>query len=306
MTGLTASYTPSRTSNVPLRGLVRYSLRMEVNSKRLVGITHFRQHTTSIMDEVADGKTFHLMRDTAVIGHIVPPNALVIDNENLECCLLSNLIDPEADDFARSVIKEGYLAHVGDSVGRVFAWLWNTDTNKAMRWVTYYAQRVANALRDQRYSRPTYDQLWFAVSRGLSVSMRAADIEDFDQLFRTEISLRDPALFSPAELAGEPRPQEPDDPWPDAVANDRGRGFTKRRWRHLEAGQYIPDPTLGYTLPEDDHWCRIESITGADAVLQQSDATPIPFTIDNPDTWLPVVGHTPFYWGTSHLVLRAP
>lgn len=277
---------------------------MEINSSRLIGITQFRQQTSPIMEEVAGGKIFHLLRDTAVIGHVVPPNALVIDNENLEFCLLGNVIDPAADDFARTVIREGYLEHIGDDVGRVFAWLWNANPAKAVRWVNYYAQRFTSALRDLNYSRPTFNQLWFAVSRGLSVTMRAAEIDDFEQFLRTELPNVNAGLFTPAELAGGPRPRDTDDPWPDAVPNDPGRGYTKRRWQHLEAGQFIPNPTRGHTLPDDEHWCRIDSINGAEAVLAQPDSTLVQFTAPDLGTWLPVLSHMPYYWQTIHSTLR--
>ncbi|MCT7367329.1 hypothetical protein A7G45_31140 [Mycolicibacterium llatzerense] len=278
---------------------------MEINSARLIGITHFRQHTSSTIDEVAAGKTFHLMRDNEVIGHIVPPNALVIDNENLEFCLLGSVIDPAADHFALSVINEGYLEHIGDDVGRVFAWLWNSNPTKAVRWVSYYTRRFTGALRGQHYSRPTFDQLWFAVSRGLSVTMRAAEIDDFGRVLRTELPNLNPGLFTPAELAGNCRPRDTDDPWPDAEPNGPGRGYTKRRWHDLEVGQFIPDPTRGHTLPDDEHWCRIASINAAEAVLEQPDATPIHFTVPDLGTWLPVVGHMPYYWQTIKSTLRA-
>lgn len=273
---------------------------MEINSSRLIGITHFRQQTTAIMEEVAAGRTFHLMRDNEVIGHIVPPNAMVVDNENLEYCLLGNVIDPAADQFALTVIREGYLEHIGDDVGRVFAWLWNANPTKALRWVTYYAQRFTAVLRDQHYSRPTFDQLWFAVSRGLSVTLRDAEIDDFRHALRTDLPNLNPGLFTPAELAGGPRPRGTDDPWPDAGPNDPGRGFTKRRWHHLEAGQFIPDPTGGHALPDDAQWCRIDSIDGAEAVLARSDAPPVNVTVPDLETWLPVVSHMPFYWQTVH------
>lgn len=268
---------------------------MEINPHRLIGITQFRQNAAAIMDEVNAGKTFHLMRDTDVIGHIVPPTALLISNENVEYTLLSTLITATADRFATEIISGGYLGHVGDDVGPIIAWLWNADPTTAARWVTFYARRLTNTLRDNRYSRPALSQLWYALSQGLGVSMPNADIDDFGRYLHTEIPRWDADLFTATELAGNPRPRDYDDPWPDAQRQG-DRGYTKRRWCHLEPGQFIPNPTSGHELPTGEQWCRIENIAGPNAELTRSDDSAVKATIADVATWLPVIDDQPYYW----------
>ncbi|MFL0243164.1 hypothetical protein [Mycobacterium sp. SMC-17] len=269
---------------------------MQVNVNRLVGITQFRQQAAAIMEEVAAGKSYHLTRDTEVIGHIVPPNALLISNDSVEIGLLSRLVVPTAERFAKEVMQEGYLGHVGDDVGRIFAWLWNCDPSKAVRWVTSYAAHFIRALRDERYSRPAFSQLWFALARGLGVSLRDAEIDEFEAYLRTEMPGWDPdGLFGQEELAGSPRPREADDPWPDTLQGGK-RGYAKRHWCHLEAGQFIPNPHNGYQLPASEQWCRIDTISGPTATLTQSDGKTVSAQINDVATWVPVINRAPFYW----------
>ncbi|GAA2401420.1 hypothetical protein [Mycolicibacterium llatzerense] len=269
---------------------------MQVNASRLLGITQFRQQAAAIMEEVATGKSYHLMRDGEVIGHIVPPNALLISNDSVEFGLLSRVVVPTAERFAREVMESGYLGHVGDDVGRIFAWLWNCDPATAVRWVTYYAAHFIRALRDERYSRPAFSQLWFALAQGLGVSLRTAEIDEFEAFLRTEMPGWDPdGLFSQAELAGGPRPREADDPWPDTLQGGH-RGYAKRRWCHLEVNQFIPNPHNGHQLPNSEQWCRIDTISGSTATLIQSDGKALSAQIDDAATWVPVINHEPFYW----------
>lgn len=269
---------------------------MQVNAKRLIGITQFRQQTAAIMEDVAAGKSYHLMRDSEVIGHVVPPNALLITKDSVEVGLLSRLVVPTAERFAREVMESGYLGHVGDDVGRIFAWLWDCDPSTAVRWVTSYAAHFIRALRDERYSRPAFSQFWFAIAQGLGVGLRSAEIDEFEAFLRTEMPGWDSdGLFSPAELAGGPRPREADDPWPDTLP-EQNRGYAKRRWCHLEANQLIPNPHNGYQLPTSEQWCRIETITGPTATLTQSGGKTVSAEINDVATWIPVINHEPFYW----------
>lgn len=272
-----------------------YALRMEVNAQRIVGITQFRQQTTAVMEQVREGKTLHLIRDSEVIGHVVPANSLVIDSPNVEACLLLPAIAESANRFAQEVMDSGYMGHVGDDIGLIFAWLWNCDPPSAVRWVAEYAHTFTRALREAGYSRPEFRQLWYAMSTGLGVGLRKADIQDFERFTREQIGAWSSELFTSTELAGGERRRERDDPWPDSYEYG-GRGYAKRRWCHLEEGQMIPNPDAGRGLPSTNDWCRIETIDGATATLVQVDGNKMSTTIADVATWIPVMNKPPYGW----------
>jgi antitoxin (DNA-binding transcriptional repressor) of toxin-antitoxin stability system len=266
---------------------------MEIDTRRLIGVTQARQQLSSLLDDVAEGKPFHLMRENTVIAHLVPARALIVNNSNLESTLVLSVILETARRFAQEVIERGYCASPGDDIGRVLGWLWDCDRDKAVRRLAQFGAELSRTLTDQQYSAPTFHQLWDSLSTSLGVSLSDAGIDDFESYARQHLADYDSNLFSASELAGGPLPSRVDDPWPSA----RGAGQTKRRWCHLEAGQMIPDPTVHQVLPSVDQWFRIDRIDGATAVLRRPDGSESQVTVDDVATWIPVCCTTPYRWG---------
>ncbi len=266
---------------------------MKIDTQRLIGVTQARQQLASVLDDVAAGKPFHLMRESTVVAHLVPTRALVVDNSNLETTLLLPLITKTARRFAQEVIERGYSASPGDDIGRVLGWLWDCDRDKAVQRLADFATELRRALVEQQCSPPTFAQLWDSLSTSLGVTLwTEAAIDDFETYAREHLADWNCDLFSASELAGGPLPAQADDPWPAGC----GAGHTKRRWCHLEAGQMIPDPTVRHTLPSNDQWYRIDQIDGPTAILRSPDGSEKQVTVDDVATWIPVCSAEPYRW----------
>ena len=87
---------------------------MEIDTRRLIGVTQARQQLSSLLDDVAEGKPFHLMRENTVIAHLVPARALIVNNSNLESTLVLSVILETARRFAQEVIDERRQKNVDD------------------------------------------------------------------------------------------------------------------------------------------------------------------------------------------------
>jgi antitoxin (DNA-binding transcriptional repressor) of toxin-antitoxin stability system len=153
---------------------------MEIDATRLIGVTQARQQFASLLDQAAFGKTFHLMRDGAIAAHLVPSCALVVNNRGVEGTLLAPLIHQTAQRFGREFIERGDNANPGDDLGRVLAWLWDCDHDKALRWLGEFSAELALVLAEHQCSPPTFEQFWEALSTSLRVALSDASIDDFE------------------------------------------------------------------------------------------------------------------------------
>lgn len=118
-----------------------------------------RTHFSAVLDDAANGKVTHVIREGQVVAHIVPAgkkvvpaNALVHDNNELLVMMRATL-DSEADWLATDVGQSGFH-QAGDSIGRVLGWIWDCDPEEAVHWFARYSIAVTDQFERRRWARP--------------------------------------------------------------------------------------------------------------------------------------------------------
>lgn len=264
---------------------------MRIDPNRLVPATQAQTRLPALLDAAAAGHATHIVDNERVLAHLLPADALVL-TPDIEEALLGTAVRAEAARFSGEIENAGYH-HVGNTIGQMFSWLWQSSSDSAISWVARYATELADALAARRIGRPPFDPFWKAVRIALDIDAPDTAVQDFETALRTRLhGFTD--LFTAAELAGDTRHRDADDPWPDTTA--AGRCFAKKRWSDVRVGDFVP-PHQGVDLDYDDGWCRIERLDAGQAVLR--DATGQHFTSQAPDdtTWLPTRGREPWQWG---------
>lgn len=268
---------------------------MRLDPKRLVPAVGAGNTLPALLDAAVAGHTTHIVADRRVLAHLVPADTLVV-TDTIEQVLLQPAVRAEATRFADEVEKTGYH-HAGNTIGQLLGWLWDSSADAALRWFAGYATELTAALGDRRIARPPFDPLWKAVRIALDVDLAPDAVTDFEAAARGRLP-EFTGLFTAAELAGQGRQRDADDPWPDATTG--GRCFAKKRWSDVRVGDFVPNHR-GAELDYDDGWCRVEQLAEElDATrvsLRDADGQDMVQTVHDRAVWLPTRSREPWQWG---------
>lgn len=261
---------------------------MRLDRNRIVSATDARTTLPALLDAATEGRTTHILRDRAIVAHVVPADAQLI-TADVEATLQWSVANAEASYFVEEIEQDGYR-NAGDGIGKVLAWAWECSPDTAVRWFRIYVYALFGTLDGLRIGRPAFGQLWSAVRVGLRGFLLDGPIRDFETALRETLS----GVFSAAELAGAGRERDAGDPWPD-IDRPTG-GWAKRRWRDVAAGMYVPDPAWAYVFGERDEWCRVESVAAGEEVLVRRDGGRKTWSVDEA-VWVPYRTKDPYSWG---------
>lgn len=264
---------------------------VKVDPSRAVPADAAAARLPALLAAAAAGRASHLVDGGEALAHLVPPDALVLTGA-IEATLLGAVFDAQAARFAVEVEATGYH-HVGNTVGAVLSWLWESAPAAALHWLAHYADALAAALADRAVAAPPFRALWPAVTIALDFPDHPEQAPAFEAAARRWLTeLTD--LFDPAELAGAERVRGADDPWPDVTAG--GRRFAKKRRRDLRAGDFVP-AEAGADLDFDDRWCRIVALAPAAMTLCDATGQHAAVPIGAPGDLTPVRSREPWQWG---------
>jgi antitoxin (DNA-binding transcriptional repressor) of toxin-antitoxin stability system len=265
---------------------------MKINPQRIMNASDARAAISSVLDNALAGYVTHISREGKIEAHVVPANALVHEGNELDAMMVGAL-ESAARWLADDAIKSGFH-QAGDSIGRVFAWLWDCDPDKAVTWLAAYGISVIEEFQSRGFMRPSFGVLWEVLANALGVGLSRGDIRDFELRARERLPLHI-SPFTLDELAGRPRPRGTDDLWPDTT--DSQHGWVKKRWRDVVVGDFVPNPDFGYELSlGDEHWCRITRIDETAITLSRHDGNALDYA-SSPDQWVPFQCYGPWRWG---------
>ena len=264
---------------------------MRVDSTHLVPADQVGAVLPALLAAAAAGRASHIVRDRQVVANLVPVDALVV-TADVEDALLQPAVRAEARRFAAEIESAGYQ-HAGNAIGTVLGWLWESSSAAAVRWIARYATELTDALTARQVGRPPFDPFWKAVGLALTVALTDDAIRDFEGAVRArpgELA----SVFSTAELTGQGRHRDDDDPWPDVTA--RGRCFAKKRFSDVAVGDFVPSHR-GADLDYDDGWCRVEELRTGQVVLRDADGQNLTQPVEEPAAWWPTRSREPWQWG---------
>lgn len=245
----------------------------------------------TLLDAAVAGRATHIVRGREVAAHLIPADTLVL-TDDIADLLLRPAVRAEATVLSGAIENDGYH-HAGNTIGQILGWLWESSADAAVGWTAFYATELTEALAARRVARPPFDPFWNALRMALNVGLTGDATRQFETALRARLSdFTD--LFTSAELAGQDRPRDADDPWPDTTRG--GRCFAKKRWGDVRVGDFVPGH-LGVELDYDDAWCRVEQLDAGQAVLRDADGQRITRPIADPAGWLPTRSREPWQWG---------
>ena len=148
-----------------------------------------RTNFSVVLDDAANGKVTHVVREGRVVAHIVPvdkkvvpANALVHDGNEL-LVMMAATLDSEAEWLATDVGRSGFH-RARDSIGMVLGWIWECDPAEAVHWFARCSIAVTDQFERRQWAPPPFDQLWRTLSAALGVRLSKDDIGDFEQAIR--------------------------------------------------------------------------------------------------------------------------
>ena len=151
----------------------------------MINARDFRSSLSYALDRARDGATTHITRDGRIDGHLVPPDALVHDGNEL-LVLMTAALEVEARWLADQVQQSGF-DQAGDAIGMVFGWLWQCDYAAAVQWLARYGDAVTVEFESRGWMRPAFGPLWRALSGALKVRLADAEINDFQAAARAHL-----------------------------------------------------------------------------------------------------------------------
>lgn len=145
---------------------------VNISPSRMRAVSEARNGFNSLIADAGDGLTTHVVKGSAVVAHIFPPDAPVLDDPLLRIAMISALAEQEAAAMAESEWHDGKLAHAGDPMGRLLAWAWRTDPRLCMRALAHFHKVLQSAV-----GHPVgLGAIWGGVSTALRVSLDSGEI----------------------------------------------------------------------------------------------------------------------------------
>ncbi|MFV8176744.1 hypothetical protein [Mycolicibacterium peregrinum] len=277
---------------------------MLVNQNRIMTVSDVRTSMSAVLDQARQGFTTHVSREGRIDAHVVPTNALVHQGSEFGV-MMEATVDKWATWLVAEACATGF-SQGGDPIGKVFAWLWRSDQYKSMAWLEIYWSAVRQKLDERGCARPAFIVLWRTLEVSLGAGLTHEEIREFEAFTRNYLQ-HDENPFTLDELAGRDRPRGDNDPWPDTWPGAT-KGWVKKRWRDLVAGDFVPNPEFAFEIGvDDDHWCRVANLDGTEITLDHADngddgktrghRTTVHTMADSGSHWVPFRSQPPWHWG---------
>lgn len=141
---------------------------------RMRSVTEARSGLNALLADAEDGITTHIVKNSKIVAHLVPSNALILDGavDLLDQMLTRLALDAAADSTPSFV--DGRLAHAGDFMGELLAWTWTTDQHVFCYTLAQYHRALERRVRQDI----TREQLVPGLETALAVAMSDSEIRD--------------------------------------------------------------------------------------------------------------------------------
>jgi hypothetical protein len=157
---------------------------MLLNPDRMVTASHAKPRFHQIVSDARDGRTTHILSSgAAVVAHVVPAGAHIIDDDRTLEEMLSATVAQEAEHSAkRCWDPSDGLIDAGPVLGRVLGWVWHTDHRMFADMVSDYLDRLGQQLGG---TRPESSQVVGGLSKALNTCLTSNDTDEAIKYART-------------------------------------------------------------------------------------------------------------------------
>ncbi|NTY62629.1 hypothetical protein [Mycolicibacterium sphagni] len=160
---------------------------VKTSPNRMRSVTDARSGLNALLADAEDGITTHIVKNSKIVAHLVPSNALILDGAvDLLDQMLTRLAFDAAADSARWLI-DGQLANAGDFMGELLAWAWTTDLHVFCFTLAHYHR----ALERQIGHDLTREMLLPGVETALGSAMSGSEIREVRSYLLGELYWRD-------------------------------------------------------------------------------------------------------------------
>lgn len=150
---------------------------VNIRPSRMRSITDARNAFSTLVGEAENGLTTHIVKGSTVVAHLVPASAPVLDDPSLRHALIASFAASEAASAGAYEWREARLWHAGDTVGRLLAWTWRTDSDLCLRAFASFhdeLQQVVGATIG-------LSAIWPGIEVALRVALDGGEIADLFQ-----------------------------------------------------------------------------------------------------------------------------
>lgn len=106
---------------------------VNIRLNRMRSITQARNAFSTLINDAEEGLTTHIVKGSTVVAHLVPSNAPILDDRSLRHALIAALAARDAALVGADEWREARLWNAGDTIGRLLAWTWRTDSNLCLQ-----------------------------------------------------------------------------------------------------------------------------------------------------------------------------
>lgn len=147
---------------------------VKTSPNRMRSVTDARSGLNALLSDAEDGITTHIVKNSKIVAHLVPSNALILDGAvNLLDQMLTRLALDAAADSARW-FANGRLASAGDFMGELLAWTWTTDQHVFSYTLAHYHRALERYVGQDI----TREQLVPGLEAALAAAMSDSEIRD--------------------------------------------------------------------------------------------------------------------------------
>lgn len=140
-------------------------------------ITDARNSFSTLVGEAEAGLTTHIVKGSSVVAHLVPATAPILDDPGLRHALIASFAASEAASAGANEWREARLWHAGDTVGRLLAWTWRSDSDLCLRAFAAFHDELQQVVGETI----GLSAIWPGIEVALRVALDSGEIADLFQ-----------------------------------------------------------------------------------------------------------------------------
>jgi len=106
-----------------------------VNTDRLFTVTEAKPKLHALVADAQQGRSTHIVKGSDIVAHLVPPTALIFEDEYLLRNLVAAMLISHGESIANTFQDDQVHGQAGEPLGHLFAWAWQTDKQRFMGYV---------------------------------------------------------------------------------------------------------------------------------------------------------------------------
>lgn len=147
---------------------------VNIRAARMRTATAARNAFNELLGDAERGIMTHITKDGRVVAHLVPSNAPILDDRSLRHALIAALTARDAAEVGAYEWREERLWHAGDSIGRLLAWTWSSDSDLCLQAFAMFHDNLQKVVG----STIGLDAIWPGIEVALRIALGDSEIAE--------------------------------------------------------------------------------------------------------------------------------